>query len=727
MNKNNDNEEYDMIKEVELVEKIIKILKKDYGFPPKQIGREVFLGEDSGKRANVVVFDEKKKPRIIVEVKTGNLVLPLFEHQLSEYLKESKAEYGILYNGKEKKTFQLKGNSLLPIKDIPKKEFFDKIQKILNEFKPLAATNYQIKILADIVRRDFYQYTPFLQIVTLKILDETEFKGKLFEEDTNKSKEEKINELFELGKRTFPNLFGTHRVTEEKLSRIKFYELFDTVKEYSLLKSDKEAIRKIMLKLLLRDDWIDYPKELSNLIFDLIDPLKNKKILIPYARYGPLFDLPEIFEKKYKLTKSQLNDYVTKNLAGVEVNTDVCEILEVISKLYEKEIKLVNKDYLFLNSKEMNDFEYIFCFPPIGADISSRDEIRKIYGNYGRTQLAYIIKKLQNQKNLSKVALLVPPSFLAMKNLESLRLSLAHPGYLRAIIQFPQGIALPQTGISMSLIILNFKRKEGKENWNRVFLSDISTDVFQDKKLRTNVLRKIKNDFQKFEQGKSFKASSESFHVHQNDLIKTWTVSDKTPELQKIIENLNGIELEKLGKIWFGKPSPVDSELDSKKTPTPYLRIQDIENGFIKDVVSKTIYIQYPKQYSDFLIKENDILLSCQGTVGKIGITRKKDVGILPSPQIAVIRADPKKIIPKFLAYVLNSESVQEQLKIKSKANFISRINMDNLNSLIIPKTPLNQQKKKLVALDNKLNNIEKLEKQLKAEKQNLFKFDYEE
>lgn len=724
-NKNNSDNENNM-REDKLIDDFVKILKKDYGYSSNQIGRGVFVGDDNEKRADIVIFDKNKTPKIVVEVKKDVLLLPLFEHQLFEYVKESKADYGVLYNGKETKVFQLQGKNLVPIKNIPKKEFLDKIEKILRKIKPLTADDVQIYRLADIVRGDFYEYTPLLQILALKILDETELEGKLFHDD-KKSKEEKIEELFEVGKIHFSGLFASQKISEERRFKIKFYELYDIVKEYSLLKSNKESISKILLKLFLRKDWANFPKELSNFMFDLIEPEKNKRILIPYARQGPILDLPEILEKKFKINKEESKNYFLKNFVGVEQNTSICNLLEVIFKLYQREISIQNTDFLSLDSEFVDGFDYIISFPPISVYVTQKDELEGKFGDQGRSQIAYVVKQLQKTKNISKVALLLPPSFLSAENLNGVRLSLAHPGHLRGIIQLPQGIISPQSGIPMSIVILDFKRKEGIKNWNRVFLSEFPEDKFNDKKLNSLVLKKIKNDFKKFQNGKQFSESSVSFHVHQNDLIKSWSVSDKIPELQKITNMSNGIELSKIGNIWFGKPAPISSESEKKGRLISYLRIQDLQDGFINDSISRKIRIFNLGLYSSFLIQENDILVSCQGTVGKIAIARKKDAGIMPSPQIAVIRPNSKKVLPEFLVLSLNSNDVLEQLRIKSKGHFFARINLESLKSLIVPIPPLSEQKKKLLEFNKKLQRIETLEKELQEAKKNIFKSSNEE
>jgi len=735
-NKNNKVGKSDM-KESDLIRKIKTILIKDYGYSSRQIGYQVAIGEDIQKRVDLAVFDENKNPIIIVEVKTGNFVLPLFEHQLKEILEESKANFGLLYNGIEIRAYKFDGKMLDPIKKIPNKKEMKKIQKVSkpdviinlehvvfdinDKFKSLTTAEVQIPILADIIRRDFYDYKPLLQILALKILDESDFQEKFLHKFPSGSIDNDIYELWNIGRRHLPNLFQT-KSFPHIYKKQRFLEMLETVKTFTL-KSDADVIGKLFFKYGLGKDWSNFPKELSQFMFDLLEIKKDKKILFPYARQGDIFDIIKLLEKKFDLKKQKLEDYLKNYLVGIEVNKTIYEILKINSELQDKPIKLINSDFLKLDSKFVNNFDYVFCMPPIGAELYDK-EIKYEYGSLGRSLINYVIVKLQkSQKHLSKVAIIVPQSFLFTKNLVSLRLSLAHPCYLRGIIQLPSGVFTPQTGVSMALLILNFQKPNTKiETWNHVFLSEIPETNSREQKLDLKILKKVLENFKSFEKGESFKQTSLSFSLHQNRIIDSWSVSDKTPEMQKLRDIPNGVELGEIGEVFFGKPVQVE-ESGTKEQQIPYLRIGDMKNGLINDSISKTVTVKNKKKYLEVLIQQNDILLSCQATIGKVALARKKDIGILISPQLAIIRPKTKKVLPEFLLQALSSEMVQNQLKIKSRGTFIQRLNKDDLRNIIVPKPPLVQQKKLIINFQKSQKKIEQLEKELEKEKRSILKF----
>jgi type I restriction enzyme S subunit len=233
-------------------------------------------------------------------------------------------------------------------------------------------------------------------------------------------------------------------------------------------------------------------------------------------------------------------------------------------------------------------------------------------------------------------------------------------------------------------------------------------------------LDQVLQNFKKFETGKEFKKTSLGFIVDQSKIVKSWTVSDKTPEMQKITQMQYGERLTNLGSIFYGKPATLELESDHTQYKIPYLRISDIQSGLINSPLQKLVAIKDKEIYSQFLIREDDVLVSCQGTIGKVALARKKDTGILPSPQIIVVRPNTRKILPEYLVQVLNSKEVQYQLVKKSQGTFISRLNKDDLGDVIVSSPPISKQQKLVSSYQKEKEKIENLEKQLEQARSNL-------
>ena len=95
--------------EFDVTKKAIKMLEKEYGFDIDQIKQEVKFVKLNNQEAIVdIVVYGKEKGKItkdvvlVVEVKSGPLLSPLYEHQLKITMSYTNAQYGMVFNGEEK-------------------------------------------------------------------------------------------------------------------------------------------------------------------------------------------------------------------------------------------------------------------------------------------------------------------------------------------------------------------------------------------------------------------------------------------------------------------------------------------------------------------------------------------------------------------------------------------------------------------------------------------------
>ncbi|MBU1613579.1 restriction endonuclease subunit S [Patescibacteria group bacterium] len=62
------------------------------------------------------------------------------------------------------------------------------------------------------------------------------------------------------------------------------------------------------------------------------------------------------------------------------------------------------------------------------------------------------------------------------------------------------------------------------------------------------------------------------------------------------------------------------------------------------------------KQLSRFTVEENDLVISCSGTFGKVTIIKKNDLKGIISQALLILRPDSEKIKPQFLKYFFTSK-----------------------------------------------------------------------
>jgi restriction endonuclease S subunit len=148
-----------------------------------------------------------------------------------------------------------------------------------------------------------------------------------------------------------------------------------------------------------------------------------------------------------------------------------------------------------------------------------------------------------------------------------------------------------------------------------------------------------------------------------------------------------------------------------------YVTVKDLDNDVIDfvdcDKIEESEYIKLVK--ADCKPLKNDILFSKDGTVGKVSfVDFDKDFVVLSS--LAIIRPNPEMIIPRYLFYVLKSESFLDQALNFKKGVAIRRIILKDIKEIAIP-LPANSDQQKIVdRLDKEydfIKNSNKLKTQM--------------
>lgn len=83
-------------------------------------------------------------------------------------------------------------------------------------------------------------------------------------------------------------------------------------------------------------------------------------------------------------------------------------------------------------------------------------------------------------------------------------------------------------------------------------------------------------------------------------------------------------------------------------------------------------------------LREGDLLVSCKGTIGKVGLVSSEFVGSVPTSNLIVVRPGDQ-ILPTTLLAVFRTKRIQEFIRTRSKGAAISTLSYKDLETLEIP------------------------------------------
>lgn len=131
-------------------------------------------------------------------------------------------------------------------------------------------------------------------------------------------------------------------------------------------------------------------------------------------------------------------------------------------------------------------------------------------------------------------------------------------------------------------------------------------------------------------------------------------------------------------------------------------------------------------ELSRFTVKENDLLISCSGTLGKVSIITKDDpIGII-SQALLILRPDIQKILPHLLRYFFTSNLGFGSLASLSSGSVqVNLAKREIIENLVLPLPPIDEQAeivRVLTTIDDKIELNKKTDKILGEIGKALFK-----
>ena len=717
------------ISEPELVAKLYNELIEDYGYNPAQIKTEYRISGLKMERvvADIAIFKEEDTSELETIIEVHSSLRPMEDNSIDyffEVLAESKAEYGMFYNGFKKTCFKkVLGDQIIETDNIPSKQKIKKTEevdvklkfwKIFEHLRRKIPSSEYSKILTSLLYVKFYdekyQNGDFFKTLTDDpVKNETKLHAG-FQEVNDEFNI--LNNLSEIEPKLLSLLlFEMQNLTIKKIEpEVIAYEFFEiqeqlfgpqtnnTSEKYTNYTSNlPKIIIKLMYLYLMHKDS-DYKKD-------------NLKILSAYNSDKTYFNLIDFSSDYLDITGENLKKYCEEKITVIEKDISTYSSLDILLKIKGYSPKLILNNPLNTNFNEQ--FDLILATPPI---TQHRDSPSDIPSN---SENNLIQKLLQQLKTGGLMSIIVPPSFLFHNKYSNLRKFLIENITVLGIIKLPNH-TLMHTGIRP--IILFLENSKPPKNYS-IFMSDLDIGnafgySFSRRTYNNNskiFLKIIEKFIESQHNGKISDPNVQSFYVSSSELTNNdWSINNKVEKLYKLqnpknIQFIKNNETFNGAKLIFGK-NIKKTEFNETEIPK-HIKISEInKTGQIKTEFQQQINQIYKDDPKITFVKVNDILLSIRGTIGKVAIVDKKNVGAIIDSRFVIIRSKNKKD-SEYLFNILTSSSFQEQVKGLSTGMFIPNIRHKHLEKIYF--VPIEEEK---------IDKITKLRREIEMTKEKLYK-----
>ncbi len=465
------------------------------------------------------------------------------------------------------------------------------------------------------------------------------------------------------------------------------------------------------------------PRNIIDFIVDVVKPTKDDTILDPACgTAGFLISAYKHITSDGKLTPDELKR-VTNSIVGLDIDPTMVKLSLVNLYLHKfEQPNIYEYDTLSNDTRWGDRYDVILANPPFMTPKGGITPHKRFAINANRSEVLFADYFMEHLTINGRAGFVVPEGIIfqtanAYKELRKMMLD----GYLYAVVSLPSGVFNPYAGVKTS--ILFFDRAFAKQNKDILFVR-VDNDGFslgaQRTPIKQNDLPEVLKIINEYRDGKDVSGyeramvvSKERIAENNYDLTAAKYIEKETRECK--------YEMVKLGDVCeLLNGYAFKSELYTD-TGIRVMRITNVQKGEIVDDNPKFYPLDKQTEIQNYMLRENDLLVSLTGNVGRVGLLPKELLPAGLNQRVACLRPDETKILKGYLFSVLNQDKFEHDC-IESSGG-IAQKNLSTvwLQNYDIPLPPLDVQQQIVDEIENKqsaINHAREIIKNLERERQ---------
>ncbi len=419
------------------------------------------------------------------------------------------------------------------------------------------------------------------------------------------------------------------------------------------------------------------PLGIIDLVVELLDIEENDRIMNLYSGLGDF--ILEVYDSSssnsYYGVESEKNNYIIASLRKYVLNMEVDYLLDDPLKLAYNQ----KYDKIFANYPLNGNYTQVY------SQVNRRKDRYKILLNQKRNVSADWIYNLAVMDALAeggRAIVVMSNSGIWNDSDIEVRQYFIENGFIEGVVTLPEKL-YSMYNMPVSLLILSHGNDKIRLlDAGEIYTAQRRLNVLNNKDVE-EIIFNYHND------------TSIGCFVNYDQIDEDYNLSPRA-YLNQVVPRENDIRFDSLISSIKRGASITSREIDelstAKESKYKYLMIQNINDGLIDNKLLNLMRID--EEYEKFIIEENDILLSKNGSPFKVAIGEDlKGKKILANGNLYIIKVDETKVSPHFIKAYLESHEGQVRLEELSKGSSIKNISMKDLKTLRIPKlSPLDQE-----------------------------------
>ena len=434
------------------------------------------------------------------------------------------------------------------------------------------------------------------------------------------------------------------------------------------------------------------PRHIIDFIVEIVDPQKHESILDPacgsagflISSYKHILNTntdKKIGDKLSAEDRKKIGD----NLSGYDISPEMIRLSLVNMYLNGFQTPKIEEYDTLSNEDKWNEyFDVILANPPFFSPKGGIQPHKRFGVSSKKAEVLFTSYILDHLKPDGRAGIIVPEGiiFQTGRAYKELRKQLIENALI-GVISLPQGIFNPYSGVKTSILILDKKLNKERDS---IFFVEVKNDGFslgaKRNAVKENDLPEILNNIKRN-------------NIYNEDAFKLIKKSDiKEGNLREHLfnqtfnnTNISFCPLGDVAKITSGNPAPQDKSL-FENGKYPFIRTSDVSHINFGEIDSARDLLNDKGIEGLTLYPAGSVLLPKSGasTLKNYRVMLSKDSYVVS--HLSVIKADEKKLLDKFLLYLLRNIDAKDFVSDPSYPS----LNKETISSINIPLPPLEVQ-----------------------------------
>jgi type I restriction enzyme M protein len=415
-----------------------------------------------------------------------------------------------------------------------------------------------------------------------------------------------------------------------------------------------------------------------------------------------------------RLTPDERKKLMT-NFTGYDISPDMVRLSLVNMYLHGFTTpKIFEYDTLTSEDRWNEYFDVILANPPFMSPKGGIKPHKKFSVQANRSEVLFVDYIAEHiHPATGRAGIIVPEGiiFQSAGAYRQLRKMLVVKDFLYAVVSLPAGIFQPYSGVKTSILLLD---KTLARKTNNILFVKIDNDGFDlgaqrraiDKNDLTGCLLLLQQYKQTLQSGKPFVSDNKNvFLVDKENLaakddynlsIDRYRVNEKVKQSKFEMVRLGDIS----DRITKGT-TPTTSGFSFQTQGIPFIKIESIkEDGYF--IPEKFAFVSEAchQSFKRSQLKENDILFSIAGALGRIALVNKEILPANTNQALAIISLKDN-IYPKFIFWILKGGSVLKEIENLKTGVAQLNLSLAQINDFEIPLPPLSIQQQIVAKIEN--------------------------